>query len=186
MPTRKGWEAKLAELEEKLLGDHHLLGQAIGVPFLIVLYPPVEEVRVRGETSSLARSLQERGVSILEIDCASLMLEILRERDELQRVMKAERKDPAVLRDLGFGPLIADELSRQIQDVASRMNPPCAIFLKRLAGLHPFVTPPMLQEHLAGTVPIPVVFFIPAEALDESHYLFMGTEKTLKYRGIYV
>jgi len=186
MPMQKDWEAKFVELEEKLLGDHHVLGQAIGVPFLVFLYPPIEESAVRREAGILARSLAERGVEITEIDCATLVLETLEERDELQRAIEAERKDPSVLRDLGLGPLLAEALITKMRDAVEEMKPPCVFFLSRLAGLHPFATPPMLQERLAGAVSVPVVFFVPAEPLDESHYLFMGTEKTLRYRGVYL
>jgi hypothetical protein len=179
-------ETKFAELQAKLLGDHHLLGQAIGVPFLLLLYPPPEEVMVRREAAHLAAVVRERGVQITEIDCAALVLETIEARGELERIIQAERRDAAVLRELALGPVIADALISRVTTAARAMTRPCAVFLNRLAGMYPFASPPMLQERLAGTVMIPVVFFVPAEPLDESHYLFVGSEKTLRYRGVYL
>jgi len=186
MPTRSAWEAKFSELQTKLLGDHHLIGQAIGVPFLLLLYPPGEEAAIRREAATLAMVLRTRGIEVTEIDCAILVLETIESRGELGRIIQAERRDSNVLPELGLGPVIADALVARVRAAAGAMQKPCVVFLTRLAGVHPFAIPPMLQERMAGTVTIPVVFFVPAEPLDESHYLFMGSEKTLRYRGVYL
>jgi hypothetical protein len=184
--TRSAWEAKFVELEAKLLGDHRLIGQAVGVPFLFLLYPPPDAPAVEARVGMTARGLRDRGVQVTEIDCASLVLETFEARGELDRIIAAERRDPRVLRDLGLGPIVADALRDRVRAASEAMRSPGTVFLTRLLGLHPFATPRTLQERLIGEARFPIVFFVPADPIDESYYLFAGSERTLRYRGVYL
>ena len=50
-------DRKLAELEHRLLAGHEQIGRGVGVPFLLLLHPPSEELRVRRDVNSLVAKL---------------------------------------------------------------------------------------------------------------------------------
>jgi len=51
-------DRKLAELEHRLLAGHEQIGRGVGVPFLLLLYPPSEELRVCRDVNSLVAKLR--------------------------------------------------------------------------------------------------------------------------------
>jgi len=178
---------KFTELEHRLLSGHDQIGRGIGVPFLLLLYRPSEETRIWRETSLLVSKLRAEGRQVEVIDCNEVLLNYLERSGELQRAIKAERRNPAALRDFGIGEALADALVERVVSAERGMSQPGAVFLTRLGALHPFLLPNVIQEQLAGRwVRVPVVFLVPAEAENGSDYLFLGVEKARHYRGTYL
>lgn len=180
-------DTKFAELERRLLKGHDQIGRGVGVPFLLVLYPPSQETRVWREASSLVSKLRAEGRQVEVIDCNDVLLDYLERTHELERAIRAERRRPAALRDFGIGEALADELVERVMRAEQGMGQPGAVFLTRLGALHPFLLPNVIQERLAGRrTRVPVVFLVPAQDDNGGDYLFLGVEKARRYRGTYL
>jgi len=180
-------DKKLAELEHRLLTGHGQIGRGVGVPFLLVLYPPGEELRVRRDMSSLVAKLRAEGRQVEVIDCNQVLLDYLHHTGELQRAIRAEKRHPGSLNELGIGEPLAEELVKRVVTAQQQMAGPGVVVFTRLGALHPFLLPPIIQERLAGRrVNVPVVFLVPAEDDNGGDYLFLGVEKVRRYRGTYL
>jgi hypothetical protein len=179
-------DSKFADLEHRLLKGYEQIGRGIGVPFLLVLYPPSQETQVQRETRSLVNKLRAEDQQVELIDCNDVLLDYLHRSGELYRAIKAERRDPSALRDFGLGEVLANELVERVIRAEQDMNQRGMIFLVRLGALHPFLLPNIIQERLAGRIHVPTVFLVPAEDDNGSNYLFLGVEKARRYRGTYL
>jgi hypothetical protein len=182
-----GLDKKLAELEHRLVVGHEQVGRGVGVPFLIMLYPPGEELRVRRDVTSLVAKLRSKGRQVELIDCNQALLDYLDQAGELQRAIRAEKRSPGALREFGIGETLADALVERVIAAERQITGPGVIVLTRLAALHPFLLPNVVQERLAGRrVRLPVVFLVPAEDDNGGDYRFLGVEKARRYRGTYL
>src|SRR6266540_1796824 len=171
-------DSKFAELEHRLLRAHEQIGRGVGVPFLLLLYRPGQETRVRREASSLVVKLRAEGRQVEVIDCSEVLLDYLDRTDELKRAIRAERRNPVALRDFGIGEAFADEMVERVMSAQQGMSEHGVVVLTRLGALHPFLLPNVIQERLAGQrVRVPVVFLVPAEDDNGGDYLFLGVEK---------
>jgi len=54
-------DKKLTELEHRLLTGHEHIGRGVGVPFLLMLYPPGEKLRAGREMNSFVAMLRAEG-----------------------------------------------------------------------------------------------------------------------------
>jgi hypothetical protein len=181
------WDKKLTELEHRLLTGHEQIGRGVGVPFLLVLYPPSEELRVRRDMSSLVAKLRSEGRQGEVIDCHKVLLDYLNRSGELERTIRAEKRNPGALRQFGIGEPLAEALVERVVTAQQQMIGPGVVVFTRLGALYPFLLPPIIQERLAGRrVNVPVVFLVPAEDDNGGDYLFLGVEKARRYRGTYL
>jgi hypothetical protein len=180
-------DRKLAELEHRLLAGHEQIGRGVGVPFLLLLYPPSEELRVRRDVNSLVAKLRAEGRLVEVIDCNQVLLDYLHHAGELQRTIRAEKRHPGALKEFGLGEVLAEALVDRVIAAQQQMLGPGVVVLTRLGALHPFLLPNIVQERLAGRrVHVPIVFLVPAEETNGSDYLFLGIEKARRYRGTYL
>jgi Domain of unknown function (DUF1788) len=180
-------DRKFAELEHRLLAGHEQIGRGIGVPFLLLLYPPSEELRVRRDVGSLVAKLRAERRPVEVIDCNQVLLDSLHHTAELQRAIRAEKRHPDALKEFGIGEVLADALAEQVITAQQQMSGAGVVVLMRMGALHPFLLPNIVQERLAGRrVHVPVVFLVPAEDESGSDYLFLGVEKARRYRGTYL
>jgi hypothetical protein len=101
-------DKKLAELEYRLLTGHEQIGRGVGVPFLLVLYPLGEELWVRRDMNSLVAKLRAEGWQVEVIDCNQVLLDYLQHTGELQRAIRAEKRNPGSLREFGIGEALAE------------------------------------------------------------------------------
>jgi hypothetical protein len=180
-------DKKLTELEHRLLTGHEQIGRGVGVPFLLMLYPPGEELRVRREMNSLVAKLRAEGRQVEVIDCNTVLLDYLHHTGELQRAIRAEKRHPGSLKEFGIGEPLAEALVERVITAQQQMTGPGVIVFTRMGALHPFLLPPIIQERLAGRhVHVPVVFLVPGEDDNGGDYLFLGFEKARRYRGTYL
>ena len=95
-------DMKFTELEHRLLAGHEQIGRGIGVPFLLLLYPPSEELRVRRNVHSLMAKLRAEGRLVEVVDCNQVLLDYLHHTGELHRTIRAEKRSPGALKEFGL------------------------------------------------------------------------------------
>ncbi len=183
MNTSRTLDNKLQELESLLLTEGYVQAQArTGVPFIVLLYPPEDEIEVRKRINTLAKKLESNGWQIQYFQPEPLLFEFLESKGKSKEAFDAERKDPNQLRSN----IAADLFIKRLKEMGKEPRPKSAIFVRRAGGFYPHVNIHSLQERLVTGVKMPTVFFLPAIETEGKHYLFMGKERTQKYRGHYV
>ena len=183
MNTSRTLDNKFGELETLLLTEGYEQAQArIGVPFIVLLYPPEEEVQVRSRIGTLQKKLESSGWEIQYFQPEPLLFEFLESKGKSKDAFEAERKDPNQLRSN----IAADLFIKCLTELGKEARAKSALFVRRAGGFYPHVNIHSLQERLVGSVKMTTVFFIPAVETEGNHYLFMGKEKTQKYRGHYI
>lgn len=183
MNTSKTLDTKFQELESLLLmGGHEQARARTGVPFIILLYPLEEEVQVRSKIGTLQKKLEAGGWEIRCFEPEPLLFEFLELIGKSKEAFETERKDPDQLRSN----IARDLFIKRLTEMGKEARAKSAIFIRRAGGFYPHVNIHSLQERLVGGVKMTTVFFIPAVETEGNHYIFMGKEKTLKYRGHYI
>jgi hypothetical protein len=174
---------KFRDLESLLLtGGHEQARARTGVPFIVLLYVPEEEAQVRSRMNTLQRKLESNGWSIKYFEPEPLLFKFLESKGKAKEAYDAERKDPKQLRSN----IAADLFIKSLAELGSEAQPKSAIFVRRAGGFYPHVNIHSLQERLVNKVKMTTIFFIPALESEGNHYLFLGVEKTQKYRAHYL
>lgn len=183
MNTSKTLDNKLQELESLLLTEGYEQARArTGVPFIVLLYPPEEEIEVRKRIKTLAKKLESSGWEIQYFEPEPLLFKFLESKNKSKEAFAAERKDPNQLRSN----IAADLFIKRLKELGKEPRSKSAIFIRRAGGFYPHVNIHSLQERLVNNVKVTTVFFLPAIETEGKHYLFMGKERTQKYRGHYI
>jgi len=176
-------DKKFKELEELLVsGGAEQIKARRGVPFIILLYPPDEELQVRSRIDTLKRKLETAGWDIQTFQPEPILFKFLESKGKLKDVFEAERQDPQQLRSKMASDLFVNHLA----DLGKDFNPRTAIFIRRAGGFYPNVNIHSLQEQLVNKVKKTTVFFIPAIETEGQEYIFLGKVRTQKYRGYYI
>jgi len=181
--TSKTFENKFVELESLVLGGGFEQARArTGVPFIVLLYPPEAEAKVRRMIITLAKKLESGGWKIHYFEPEPLLFQFLEDRGKSKEAFDFERADPNQLRSN----IAMDLFIKHLVKLGEQAEPGSIIFIRRAGGFYPHVNIHSLQERIAGRVKTTTIFFIPAVETEGNHYLFMGKEKTQKYRGHYI
>lgn len=183
MITSKPLDKKFNEIEELLVsgGAEQVKGRR-GVPFIVLLYPPDEELQVRSRIDILKRKLETEGWDIQSFQPEPVLFKFLESKGKLKDVFEAERKDPQQLRSK----IASDLFVKHLADLGKDFKPKTAIFIRRAGGFYPHVNIHSLQEQLVNKVKKTTVFFIPAIETEGQEYIFLGKIRTQKYRGHYI
>jgi hypothetical protein len=183
MITSKPLDEKFKELEELLVsGKAEQIRARRGVPFIILLYPPEEEIQVRSRIDTLKRKLEAAGWNIQSFQPEPILFKFLESKGKLQDVFEAERQDPQQLRSK----MAFDLFVKNLTEIGRESIPKTAIFVCRAGGFYPHVNIHSLQEQLVNKVKKTTVFFIPAIETEGQEYIFLGKVRTQKYRGYYI
>lgn len=184
MNTSKTLDNKFEELETLFLsGGYEQTRARTGVPFIVLLYPPDEEIKVRDRIATLQRKLESQGWHIQYFEPEPLLFEFLESIGKRKEAFETERRDSNQLRSNIAKDLFVKHLTKMGKEDKAKH----ALFIRRAGGFYPHVNIHTLQENLSGGgVKVSTVFFIPAVEGEGNHYMFMGKEKTLKYRGHYI
>ena len=183
MNTSRTLDNKFVELENLLLSKGYEQARArTGVPFIILLYPPEEEVQVRLRIGTLGKKLESNGWKIQYFEPEPLLFEFLDSKGKSKDAFEAERQDPNQLRSN----IATDLFIKHLTELGKVAKDKSVLFVRRAGGFYPHVNIHSLQERLVNVLKMTTVFFIPAIETEGNHYLFMGKEKTQKYRGHYI
>lgn len=153
-----------------------------GVPFIVLLYPPEEEIEVRRRITTLTRKLESQKWEIQYFEPEPLLFDFLESKGKNKDAFETERKDHKQLRSN----IAADLYIKRLTEMGKLHGVKRAIFIRRAGGFYPHVNIHSLQERLVNNVKVTTVFFIPAVETEGNDYLFMGKERTPKYRGHYI
>ena len=174
---------KFKELEILLIsGGYEQARSRIGVPFIILLYPPEEEIKARRRISTLDKKLESNGWKILYFEPEPLLFEFLESKGKIKDAFETERKDHKQLRSS----MAVDLFIKRLTELGNVAKDKSLIFVRRAGGFYPHVNIHSLQERLVNSVKMTTIFFIPAIETEGNHYLYMGKEKTQEYRGHYI
>jgi len=183
LSTSRPLDDKFKELENLMLsGGYEQARARTGVPFIVLLYPPEEEIQVRSRIGTLQKKLESNGWQIKCFEPEPLLFEFLESKGKSKQAFEAERANPKQLRSA----IAADLFVKRLAELGEEPKQKLAIFVRRAGGFYPHVNIHSLQERLVNNVKVTTVFFIPAVETEGNYYLFMGIEKTLKYRGYYI
>jgi len=183
MITSKPLDKKFEELEELLVsGGAEQIKARRGVPFIVLLYPPDEELQVRSRIDTLKRKLETAGWGIQSFQPEPILFKFLESKGKLKDVFEAERQDPQQLRSK----MASDLFVKHLAGLGKDFNLKTAIFIGRAGGFYPHVNIHSLQEQLVNKVKKTTVFFIPAIETEGQEYIFLGKVRTQKYRGHYI
>jgi len=183
MITSKLLDKKFEDLEKLLVsGEIDQIKRRCGVPFIVLLYPPDEELEVRSRIDTLKRKLETAGWDIQSFQPEPILFKFLESKGKLKDVFEAERKNPRQLRSKVASDLFIKHLTALGKDFV----PKTAIFIRRAGGFYPHINIHSLQEQLVNKVKKTTIFFIPAIETEGQEYIFLGKVRTRKYRGHYI
>ncbi len=177
---------KFTELEKLLLNHRGTLALHAGVPFVLLIYDPRQELRCRDEQAHLRVKLEDAGLAVHEMALDTFIFDHYAEIGLLDVIFEKEPSEPGeVHQDLAKN--LRPALARRIIQKAEEMEGQDAvIFLTQVAHLYPFVRISNLLENLENQVKVPLVVFYPGEKLD-SEMRFLCLENAdgphTKYRA---
>ncbi len=177
---------KFVELERLLRHDRETLALHAGVPFLLLIYDPVEERRCNEEQAHLRVKLEDASLHVRAISVRTFVFDHYAEIGLLDAMFEKEQHQPeSVYRDIAkhYRPTLV----RHIIGVAESLPvEDTIIFLTDVAHLYPFVRVANLLEDLENRIQQPLVVFYPGEELD-GELRFLGLENAdgphTKYRA---
>jgi hypothetical protein len=160
-------------------------------PYIVYVYPPKEEFRVRRDLNDLRPWLATRGVECLAISLAELFWEAIDASGFAEQIVVEEERaagDPAVLTDIHTAiwqilvgpPSLADRVLGRLQPAPHRT----AVFLYRAGALFPSYRTSALLDDLRERLTVPVVLLYPGRLVGANGLSFMGRcEATHGYRA---
>lgn len=163
---------------EEFLAFQSRRHQAETPPYIVYVYPPKEEFKVRRDLLDFRSWLGARGVSCVAISLSDLFWEILEQSGYLETVFDEEQRNPSgvafvntALRELMAGPpSLADRVLDRLQGLASD----AVVFLYRAGALYPVYRTSALLDDLRERLLVPVVLLYPGTLVGRYGLSFMG------------
>jgi len=158
-------EIKFDKLFSNLKKDSFLSMSALGgrIPFYIVPYNPAQENDVVSKTKQLKDRLSLTGISVYEINLFDLALDMLEERDVLDKIIAKESSlSKAKLFKTLQGVLDSEtKLIPQIEKLVKE-NPSGMIFLTGIGQVFPYIRSHTILNNLQNSIKDrPTVMFFP-------------------------
>ena len=170
-------------LEELLLHHRESIGVHNGVPFIMLIYEPHEEIECRNKIKSLKEKLNSKGLKILTIPMNKFIFEHLREEGILEEVFEYDRKSPKEIREELYKKCkryLKPFILKQIEE-----GSPDVIFVTNVASLHPYYRVSSLFNSLENCLEMipPFIVFYPGEIRDKKLYFLGEFESSDYYRA---
>lgn len=147
-------------------------------PYIVYVYPPRDEFRVRRDLFDLVKWLEAHGVRCVCISLAELFWELLEESGYLETVFEEEQRNPegiafvhTALRQILAGPpSLADRVLERLRGLPQDV----AVFLYRAGALYPVYRTSALLDDLREYLQVPVVLLYPGALVGTYGLSFMG------------
>jgi len=158
-------EIKYDKLFSNLKKDNFLSMSALGgeIPFYIVPYNPAQENDIVQKTKQLKDRLSLVGISVYEINLFNLSLDMLEERDVLDKITSKEQSlSKAKLFKTLQGVLDSEtKLIPRIEELAKE-NPSQMIFLTGVGSVFPYIRSHTILNNLQNSIKDrPTIMFFP-------------------------
>lgn len=158
-------EEKFEKLYEIFINENFLSMKALGgeIPFYISSYNPNQEIKVFAEVERLINRLKISGVSVYEINLFSLVIEMLKDRGILDKIID---KEPDLSKDKLYktiqGAIDTQKyLIPKIEELTTN-NPSNIVFLTGIGQVYPFIRSHSILNNLQNSIKDrPTVMFFP-------------------------
>lgn len=166
-------------------------------PYVLYVYPPIEEWAVRRDLKALQLWLQapDQNVRCAAISLADLFWQAVEAQGWMSELVNQEREaagDEAALQDvyravgeiLGLSPSLPERVITALEEFGDE---PTAVFLYRAGALYPAYRTSTLIDDLRSQLSMPVTLLYPGTIVGEYGLSFMGqTEPTYGYRALII
>src|SRR5574344_1165152 len=135
-------EEKFEKLYQTFINENFLSMESIGgeIPFYISSYNPSQEISIFSEIERLKNRLKINGISVYEINLFELVMEMLKDRGILEKLIQ---KEPNLSKDKFYNTIqgAIDNQKYLIPKIKELIeyNNSSIIFLKNIGQVYPFV-----------------------------------------------
>ncbi len=180
-------EEKFEKLYQTFINENFLSMKALGgeIPFYISSYNPNQEISVFDEVQRLINRLKISGVSVYEINLFSLVVEMLKDRGILDKIID---KEPDLSKEKLYKTLqgaidTQKYLIPKIQELTSN-NLSNIVFLTGIGQVYPFIRSHSVLNNLQNSIKDrPTVMFFPGVYDGTSLSLFGKLKDDNYYRA---
>ncbi|QKF77455.1 DUF1788 domain-containing protein [Arcobacter defluvii] len=158
-------EEKFEKLYETFINENFLSMKALGgeIPFYISSYNPNQEISIFDEVQRLINRLKIVGVSVYEINLFSLVVEMLKDRGILNKIIDKEvdlSKDK-LYKTIQGAIDTQKYLIPKIEELTTN-NPSNIVFLTGIGQVYPFIRSHSILNNLQNSIKDrPTVMFFP-------------------------
>ncbi len=158
-------EEKFEKLYETFINENFLSMKALGgeIPFYISSYNPNQEIKVVDEVERLINRLKISGVSVYEINLFSLIIDMLKDRGILDKIIdkEANLSKDKLYKTLQGAIDTQKYLIPKIEELTTN-NPSNIVFLTGIGQVYPFIRSHSILNNLQNSIKDrPTVMFFP-------------------------
>lgn len=172
-------QEKFDQLEDLLLNHRESIGIHNGVPFILLIYEPDNEIDCRKKIKYLQEKIESKNLSVLNIPVNLAIFDHLKKEGILDQIIEFDKESPKEVRDDLFKrsrQFLKGYILREIQK-----NSPEVVFLTNVSGLYPYYRVSNLLTSLEKEVKNPFVIFYPGEIKEDGKLYFMGELESNEY-----
>ena len=158
-------EEKFEKLYQIFINENFLSMKALGgeIPFYISSYNPNQEIKVFDEVERLINRLKISGVSVYEINLFSLIIDMLKDRGILDKIIdkEANLSKDKLYKTLQGAIDTQKYLIPKIEELTTN-NPSNIVFLTGIGQVYPFIRSHSILNNLQNSIKDrPTVMFFP-------------------------
>lgn len=180
-------EEKFEKLYAIFTNDDFLSMRALGgeIPFYISSYNPSQETKVFNEIERVKNRVKIKGISVYEINLFHLVIEMLQERQILQKIIE---KEPSLSKERLYKTLqgVIDAEKYLIPKIEAKVlsNPSSIVFFTGIGQVYPFIRSHTVLNNLQNAIKDrPTVMFFPGVYDGTSLSLFGKLKDDNYYRA---
>ena len=180
-------EEKFEKLYQTFINENFLSMKALGgeIPFYISSYNPNQEISVFDEVQRLINRLKIVGVSVYEINLFSLVVEMLKDRGILNKIIdkEADLSKDKLYKTIQGAIDTQKYLIPKIEELTTS-NPSNIVFLTGIGQVYPFIRSHTILNNLQNSIKDrPTVMFFPGVYDGTSLSLFGKLKDDNYYRA---
>lgn len=169
---------KFNQLEDLLLNHRESIGIHNGVPFIMLIYSPENEIECRKKIENIAEKLESKNLNVLSIPINIAIFDYLKKEGILDQIIEFDKDSPKEVREELFNRckfFLKDYIINDIQSIS-----PDIVLVTNVAGLYPYYRVSNLLTSLEKDVKVPFVVFYPGDVKDDKLF-FMGEVESNEY-----